>query len=164
MRKVQPYSHIPTDTGLVVGSTPTRKTARHFGDGAFIGLRTSGNLAAAVPIQDPWAGQGARYPAFPFALPSDVAPNAIRVVLMSAQNFFSPSSHSKHPSLLAPGIAEPPGGIRGSSAVMPKGGGKGGGHTWRMPWKQNRRVSGSSVIPDPPNFPNWPSIMSRMVR
>jgi hypothetical protein len=149
------YPVAPPTRGLPTDQ-PTIATRRRYGTNALIGIVTQGSLAAVVPINH--ASTSAAYPAFPFAQPSSVAPDAIRVALLVARNLFSPNHHSTPPSTQQLVLAVPPGQILGSSATVQ------GKHSWSMPKKQLHGTGGWYTLPHPPNFPNWPDIMNRVIR
>lgn len=137
MRAAIGYSAFAPDTGgdnpppRYPMDAPTRATANHFGDKALIGIKTSGSLAATVPINRPYAGQGAEVLAFPLVQPSRVSPDAARVVLMSAQNFYSPSRHPDPEHRLAASAYIPPPATKPTKDITmpPKYGMRGtGGH------------------------------------
>lgn len=155
-RRTQPYLAVEPVGSLpqqgiapVVGSAPTLSTRRRYGTGAMFGLLFVGNKRAYVPLQSPWAGQGATYPAFPLAQPSKVAPNAIRPALFVALNLFSPSGHSNPLSAQVPPPAELP--------------------LAKLPTPQaGRRPSGNFTIPHPLTTPQYDTsrqwILSRLGR
>src|SRR5215831_16553806 len=100
-RRAQPYVAISTtEPGGVqplppVGTSPTLATRSHWGRGAFFGLFTFGKAGALIPIQQPYPGQGAVFPAFPHFTGSSVAPNVRGTNLFVAYNTYSPSSHAE---------------------------------------------------------------------
>lgn len=110
MRRIIPY--VPFGARQHPGpalpiDAPTLATRRNSsaGDNPARGkLVTMGGLCVVVPIQAPFAGQGATFPAFPLVQPSKVAPNAIKPNIIVAMNDFSPSGHSDPHTVEVPAI------------------------------------------------------------
>jgi hypothetical protein len=148
-------SYVPQSTNS--GRTPMRAAESfprsHFGTGALVGLRTIGSLAMWVPINRPAPASDPS--AFPLAVPSRAAPNAIRVAIMVAQNFFSPSSHAMPAGRLSQTLPKSyidqptPGNMRRYGAQPPI--------NWKMPQKFGQRPSGRFSIPAPQVTPYWPT-------
>jgi hypothetical protein len=149
-------SYVPQSVSS--GRTPMRASESfprsHFGTGALVGLRTTGSLAMWVPINRP-APASSPVNGFPLVVPSRVAPNAIRVAVMVAQNFFSPSSHPMPGGTLSKTPpkhftnTQTPGNMRLYGAQPPI--------NWRMPAKVGQRPSGRFSIPNPQTTPYWPT-------
>src|SRR6266480_1389950 len=111
---------------IVVGAVPTFATKRRYGYNGLLGIFTAGNLADVIPVQHPIIPWESR--AFPYVLPSDVAPDSIRKTIMTAINLFSPSGHSKaaHTDEPVPAIQPDPYDV---GSTMPKKSQRGtGGH------------------------------------
>lgn len=147
-RKAQPYAAISvSEPGGIrplppVGTAPTLNTRRHFATNAFVGLITFGKASAKVPIQQPYSGQGAIFPAFPHFTGSSVAPNIRGTNLLVAINSFSPISHAEARrlnSLIVPPPAVSPTVLR------------------RPPQTQSGRPSGRYTIEYPPPAQWWPT-------
>jgi|SRR5215831_3901065 len=139
-RRAQPYTAVGPQQGNAiapVGVAPTLATRHHFGDQAMIGLQTLGTKRGLVPIQHPYPGQGASFPAFPFFTGSSVAPDSIRPALLVARNLFSPSGHHNPLSNVVP-----------PQAVSPM--------IWRRPPQtQSGRPSGAYTLPFPAPAFEW---------
>lgn len=143
-RRAQPYGvtvHVdPMDpAGLVVGHAPTVATRRHFGWNSFLGLVQHGTKRGKVPINHPYPGQGASFPAFPHVTGSSVAPDFITPALLVARNLYSPSGHSNPLSNFVPPQAQYP-------IAKP-----------RPPQTQTGRPSGRFTVPHPPTTQWWPT-------
>ena len=102
-------------------------------------ILTTFDAAKSDPINPPWAGQGADFPAFPLAMPSKVSPDAIRVAQGVARNNFSPIAHRNPLSGLEPAKSVVPSHKPGS---IPTG---------------RRGTGGSYTIPNPLSAPTWPT-------
>jgi hypothetical protein len=149
-------SYVPQSAAS--GRTPMRSAEAfprsHFGTNALIGLRTIGSLAMWVPINRP-APASSPVNGFSLAVPSRVAPNAIRVAIMVAQNFFSPSSHAMPAGRLSSTLPKThvdqpsPGHMRRYGAQPPV--------NWKMPPKVGQRPSGRFSIPSPQTTSYWPT-------
>ena len=122
-----------------VGAPPTQLTRRRYGDQAMIGLVTHGNKRALVPIQHPYSGQGASFPAFPFFTGSSVAPDSIRPALFVARNLWSPTSHRN----VLKAVIPPP-------AISPS-------VQRRPPQTQSGRASGVFTLSQPAGTTWWPT-------
>ena len=141
-RRAQAYTAVGPAPGQAiapVGVAPTLNTRRRYGTDAFIGLITRGSKRAFSAIQQPWSGQGATFPAFPFVTGSSVAPNSIRPAILIALNYFSPSSHRNAIETVVPPQAVSP-------LVMR-----------RPPQTQSGRPSGVYTIPSPILTTYWPT-------
>lgn len=135
---LEPVGSLPTSDSPVVGNAPTLATRRIYGTGAMLGLVFFGNKRAYVPIDKPFAGNGAAFPAFPLAEPSTVAPNAIRPALFVALNLYSPSGHHNPLTNVIPAPAE----MASAKLPLPQAG---------------RRASGNFTIPYPITTPRYPT-------
>jgi hypothetical protein len=153
MRRAQGYGVTFFPQPVLPTDTPTWNTRRRYGDNpALRAIITAGNLHAVIPMSThPSAGQGAEFPAFPKARPSNVAPDAIGAVIMTTINLFSPIFHSK----LDMRATQVPAGQYDTTV---------GPHSLTPPKKALHGTGGKGVLPFPPNFPNWPDFMSRIQR
>ena len=146
MRRAQPYVAIsgPGGTGhrAAVGSAPTLATRSKYGVGYSVGLETRGRASARVPIEHPYAGQGAVWPAFPYFTGSSVAPDLRGTNLLVALNDFSPITHADARFRFSMKIPE----MMAAPSVLR-----------RPPQTQRGRPSGRYVIEHP--MPNawWPT-------
>jgi hypothetical protein len=156
-RRAVPYGVTFNPQPVLPTDTPTWNTRRRYGDNpALRAIITAGNLHAVIrQPTHPSAGQGAEFPGFPKARPSNVAPDAIGAVIMTTLNLFSPIFHSK---------------LNMTSTIVPTGGPNGsfdttvGPHSLTPPRKALHGTGGKGIIAFPPNFPNWPDFMSRLQR
>jgi hypothetical protein len=143
MRKVQPYGvyqeasgpPLPTDAPTLA----TREVASGGDTPANAAIRTTLQLHAIEPVQAPYAGQGAVFPAFPLAQPSRVAPNHIGAIIGVARNLFSPVAHSNPLADRMPAKSRVPQRKQGS---VPTG---------------RRGTGGAYTIPNPLSTPSWPT-------
>lgn len=141
-RRAQPYTAVGPQQGNAiapVGVAPTLATRSRYGNQAMIGLVTQGTKRGYVPIQHPWPGQGAIFPAFPHVTGSSVAPDSIRPALLVARNLYSPAGHSNPLTHFVP-----------PQAVSPM--------IWRRPPQtQSGRPSGTYSLGFPAPAFQWPT-------
>jgi len=153
VRRAQSYGVAPP-RNIARPATPTEAAnvfpRSHFGNGSLVGLRTLGSLAMWVPINRP--APATTPTAFPLAVPSRAAPNAIRIAVVVAQNFYSPSAHQtrQEPQVVPnPALTPKSGHMRSYGAQPPR--------NWRMPAKALHGTGGKFTIPSPATTPYWPT-------
>lgn len=154
---VEPTSSYVPQT-VQSGRTPMRSAESfprsHFGTNARVGERTIGSRAIWIPINRP-APAVAPVNGMGLVVPSRAAPNAIRVAIIVAQNFFSPQSHPMPAGALSQSTPksylqqQTPGNMRQYGAQPPI--------NWRMPKLVGQRPSGRFAIPSPQTTSYWPT-------
>lgn len=155
MRRAMPYVPInaggdPASRTRLPIDAPTQDTRNIYHEEQFKGLITRGSRRVTVPIQAPWAGEGATFPAFPKVQSSKVAPNEIEVPILVAINDWSPISHRNYMT----GVTPP-------RAINPR----------PKPAKVNvgkRGTGGAYTIPAPRISAKWPTssewLAGKMIR